>query len=337
MDYEYLSSVFKHIGILINNDLKQEIIYYFPLVFSEKSSKYEFKTSYVVLAQPLGTFFVDFINVDFNNIDEFKEFFLKYPSSILDKNYKKIIKKNEYSESEFNELLNKIYDKKVSTLKKIQRQVDEILDYTIIHPRRNKEFTPTDRLLVLQTVHENLTLLRNNSMETLTFYKLNNAPISNKTENELYDMIKKNEHSVEKITVSIPTSIESLIYFSLCNVIENNLILKICKNCNNYFFANNSKTEYCNNIAPYSDKTCIEIGRNNSFIKTLNEDDLLERYYKIYHRKATLARRNPDIKEYVKSFDNYKKFGKIKLADYKSKSISKEEFKSWLDKKDKFV
>ena len=174
-------------------------------------------------------------------------------------------------------------------------------------------------------------------MEALTFYKLNNAPISNKTENELYDLIKANEHRVEKMTVSIPTSIESLIYFSLLNVLENNLILKVCKNCNNYFFANNSKTEYCNNIAPYSDKTCIEIGRNHSFMKSLNEDDLLERYYKIYHRKATLARRNPDIKEYVKSFDNYKKFGKIKLADYKSKSISKEEFKIWLDKKDKFV
>ena len=75
MDYEYLSSVFKHIGILINNDLKQEIIYYFPLVFSEKSSKYMFKTSYVVLKQPLGTFFIDFINADFDNIEEFKEFF----------------------------------------------------------------------------------------------------------------------------------------------------------------------------------------------------------------------------------------------------------------------
>lgn len=336
MDYEYLSSVFKHIGILINNDLKQEIIYYFPLVFSEKSSKYMFKTSYVVLKQPLGTFFIDFINADFDNIEEFKEFFLKYSFSILNKNYTKLFKDKEYSESEFNKLLNKIYDKKVSNLKKIQGQVDEILDYTIIHPRR-KDFTPIDRLLVLQTVHENLTLLRNNNMETLTFYKLNNAPISNKTENELYDLIKANEHRVEKITVSIPTSIESLIYFSLLNVLENNLILKVCKNCNNYFFANNSKTEYCNNIAPYSDKPCIEIGRNHSFMKGLNEDALLERYYKIYHRKATLARRNPDIKEYVKSFDNYKKFGKIKLADYKSKSISKEEFKIWLDKKDKFV
>ena len=336
MDYEYLSSVFKHIGILINNDLKQEIIYYFPLVFSEKSSKYMFKTSYVVLKQPLGTFFVDFINADFDNIEEFKEFFLKYSFCILDKNYTKLFKDKEYLESEFNQLLNKIYDKKVINLKKIQGQVDEILDYTIIHPRR-KDFTPIDRLLVLQTVHENLTLLRNNNMETLTFYKLNNAPISNKTENELYDLIKANEHRVEKITVSIPTSIESLIYFSLLNVLENNLILKVCKNCNNYFFANNSKTEYCNNIAPYSDKPCIEIGRNHSFMKSLNEDDLLERYYKIYHRKATLARRNPDIKEYVKSFDNYKKFGKIKLADYKSKSISKEEFKIWLDKKDKFV
>ena len=336
MDYEYLSSVFKHIGILINNDLKQEIIYYFPLVFSEKSSKYMFKTSYVVLKQPLGTFFIDFINADFDNIEEFKEFFLKYSFSILDKNYTKLFKDKEYLESEFNELLNKIYDKKVSSLKKIQGQVDEILDYTIIHPRR-KDFTPIDRLLVLQTVHENLTLLRNNNMEALTFYKLNNAPISNKTENELYDLIKANEHRVEKMTVSIPTSIESLIYFSLLNVLENNLILKVCKNCNNYFFANNSKTEYCNNIAPYSDKPCIEIGRNHSFMKGLNEDALLERYYKIYHRKATLARRNPDIKEYVKSFDNYKKFGKIKLADYKSKSISKEEFKIWLDKKDKFV
>lgn len=336
MDYEYLSSVFKHIGILINNDLKQEIIYYFPLVFSEKSSKYMFKTSYVVLKQPLGTFFIDFINADFDNIEEFKEFFLKYSFSILNKNYTKLFKDKEYSESEFNELLNKIYDKKVSSLKKIQGQVDEILDYTIIHPRR-KDFTPIDRLLVLQTVHENLTLLRNNNMEALTFYKLNNAPISNKTENELYDLIKANEHRVEKMTVSIPTSIESLIYFSLLNVLENNLILKVCKNCNNYFFANNSKTEYCNNIAPYSDKPCIEIGRNHSFMKGLNEDALLERYYKIYHRKATLARRNPDIKEYVKSFDNYKKFGKIKLADYKSKSISKEEFKIWLDKKDKFV
>lgn len=336
MDYEYLSSIFKHIGILINNNLKQEIIYYFPLVFSEKSSKYMFKTSYVVLKQPLGTFFIDFINADFDNIEEFKEFFLKYSFSILDKNYTKLFKDKEYLESEFNELLNKIYDKKVSNLKKIQGQVDEILDYTIIHPRR-KDFTPIDRLLVLQTVHENLTLLRNNNMETLTFYKLNNVPISNKTENELYDLIKANEHRVEKITVSIPTSIESLIYFSLLNVLENNLILKVCKNCNNYFFANNSKTEYCNNIAPYSDKPCIEIGRNHSFMKSLNEDDLLEKYYKIYHRKATLARRNPDIKEYVKSFDNYKKFGKIKLADYKSKSISKEEFKIWLDKKDKFV
>ena len=336
MDYEYLSSVFKHIGILINNDLKQEIIYYFPLVFSEKSSKYMFKTSYVVLKQPLGTFFIDFINADFDNIEEFKEFFLKYSFSILNKNYTKLFKDKEYSESEFNELLNKIYDKKVSSLKKIQGQVDEILDYTIIHPRR-KDFTPIDRLLVLQTVHENLTLLRNNNMEALTFYKLNNAPISNKTENELYDLIEANEHRVEKMTVSIPTSIESLIYFSLLNVLENNLILKVCKNCNNYFFANNSKTEYCNNIAPYSDKPCIEIGRNHSFMKGLNEDALLERYYKIYHRKATLARRNPDIKEYVKSFDNYKKFGKIKLADYKSKSISKEEFKIWLDKKDKFV
>ena len=48
-----------------------------------------------------------------------------------------------------------------------------------------------------------------------------------------------------------------------------------------------------------------------------------------------LARRNPDIQEYVKDFDNYKKYGKNKVAAYKSKKISAEEFDIWLNRRDK--
>lgn len=334
VDYDYLSSVFNHLGIIINQALKQEIIYYLPLVFSEKRNKYEFKNSYAIITQPLGTFFADFINTDFDKTSEFKDFFLKYSFSILDDSYKKMFKNKSFSQNDLEQFINKLYLKKSVALKRIQEQLDEIMDYCIINPRRkNGNFTALDRFLVLQTVHENFSLLRENKMETITFFKVNNVPIANKSENELYAILADKKNKVEKFTVSIPHSIESLLYFILCNIVENNLFFRVCKNCNNYFISSNSKIEYCARIAPDSNKTCREIGRSSVFQKNLTSDPLLEQYYKIYSKKAMMAKRNPDINKYVNDFENYKRVGKTKLASYKSKKISEEDFKKWLEKK----
>ncbi len=333
IDYDYLSEVFNHIGILINQELKQEIIYYFPLVFSKKSCNYEFKNSYSIITQPLGTFFIDFINTDFDKINEFKDFFLKYSFAILDVSYKKIFNTKSFNEKDFQIFIDNIYSKKCSSLKRIQEQLDEIMDYCIINPKRkNQGFTSLDRFLVLQTVHENLPLLRENKMENVIFYKVNDCPIANKSENELYKILANKENKIEKITVSLPPSIESLLYFILCNIVENKLFFKVCKNCNNYFISSNSKIEYCSNIAPSSNKTCREIGRQSVFQRSLNKDKLLEQYYKIYSQKAMLARRNPDINEYVTDFEKYKRLGKIIVASYRAKKLSEEDFKKWLEK-----
>ncbi len=334
IDYDYLSSVFNHLGIIINEELKQEIIYYFPLVFSEKSGKYEIKNSYSIIAQPLGTFFIDFINTDFDKINEFKDFFFKYSFSILDDSIKKIFKTTSFDKNSLEKFLDEIYSKKSPVLKRIQKQLDEIMDYCIINPRRkNKGFTALDRFLVLLSVHGNLTILRENKMETVTFYKLSDIPIANKTENEFYSILENNQNKIKKNVVSIPHSIESLLYFIICNIVENKLYFKICKNCNRYFISSNSKIEYCNRIAPFSNKTCKEIGRSSIFQKNLNADPLLEQYYKIYSQKAMMARRNADISKYVNDFEKYKKIGKIKVAAYKSKKLTKEDFKNWLEKR----
>ena len=65
MNNDYISSVFNHIGILINKKNNQEIIYYFPLVFDKKNNVYMFENSYTIITQPLGTYLSDFINIDF--------------------------------------------------------------------------------------------------------------------------------------------------------------------------------------------------------------------------------------------------------------------------------
>lgn len=334
MDYDYLSSIFNYIGILVNQELKQEIIYYFPLVFSEKSNKYEFKNSYSIVTQPLGTFFVDFINTNFNNFDEFNDFFLKYSFAILDNNFKRKFTTMSLDKLEFKNFVNKIYNKRCSSLKRIQEQLDEIMDYCIINPKKkNQDFTALDRFLVLQSVHENLPILRENKLETITFYKIDNCPITDKSENELYYLLSNKKNKTEKITVLIPPSIESLLYCILCNIMESTLFFKVCKNCNNYFIACNSKTEYCDRLAPDSDKTCKEVGRKSVFQKNLNNDPLLSRYYKIYHQKSMLVQRSPDIIEYINDFNKYKEIGKKKIAAYKTQKLSKEDFKKWLDQK----
>lgn len=330
----YIENIFNSIGIMINEETNMEILYYFPLVFDEKNSTYDFKNSYSIVTQPLGTFFTDFLNTDFEKLEEFNDLFIKYSFAILGNEYKKINKLGPFSKEDYQKLVGQLYSKKRSSLIRIQEQLDEILDYCIINPRNRKnKYSALDRFLVLQSVHENLTLFRNNKIEMITFYKIANQPLSNRSEDEIYNLLKDNKPT--KYFVYIPTTIESLIYFVLCKVIENKLHLKICKNCNNYFLTTNSKISYCNNIALYSEKTCKEIGASSKFQNSINNDELLKKYYKLYSKKSMLARRNPNIQEYVKDFNNYKKIGKSKVEAYKTEKISSEEFEIWLSKKDK--
>ena len=91
IDNNYISGIFKSIRIMINEGTKQEIMYFFPLIYDEKKSVYEFKNSYAIIAQPLGTFFTDFLNTEFENIDDFRYLFEKYPFILLGLDYKKYI------------------------------------------------------------------------------------------------------------------------------------------------------------------------------------------------------------------------------------------------------
>lgn len=334
VDNSYIESIFNSIGVMINEGQNQEILYFFPLVYNEKNLKYQFKNEYTIVSQPLGTYFTDFLNTDFEDLDEFKDFFTKYAMSILTNNYQKVVTKCTFSEDEYNVLINEVFSKNKNKLLKIQHQLDQILDYCIINPRNRKvDYTPLDRFLVLQSTRESFTLLRKAKMELVTFYGLANERLAHKKEDEIYELLKNN--TPEKYFVYIPTSLESFINFLLCHIIENKLHLKICKNCHKYFLTQNSKTNYCDNIVLGSDNTCKELGRNITFHNNIDDDPLLKRYYKIYYKKSVLARRYPDIQEYVKDFNNYKKFGKNKIAAYKANKISEEEFNTWLDKKDK--
>ncbi len=78
----------------------------------------------------------------------------------------------------------------------------------------------------------------------------------------------------------------SAYYFSVLYFIENNIPIKICKNCGKYFVPENRNSSiYCNRI--YKDKkTCKEIGANIAYNEKLRKDEVNALYRKkLYQQK----------------------------------------------------
>lgn len=327
----YIKSILNYIGIAADKKNHAEIIINFPVFYVKKHQEYRIK-EYQIVSQQFGTFFADFINCDFNEKTNYINFFNKYSLSLLsvDK-YTKLFKNGTCTENEYNKFIQTLINNTSKRLIKIQEQLDMILDYTLLNPsNKAKSLSPLQRLYVLERTDETLTILRANKIEYFSLHYFSKNP--GYTEKEIIDYLSKNKVQIDSIDCLIPYTIESLLYIQLCDILKEEICFKSCKYCNRYFIAENKKTEYCNNIAPSSTKTCREIGRKKVYYDLMKKDKALQLYNKIYYRKATMANRYPDIKKYVDDYEHFKRIGKKKVANYKSNIITSEDFISWINK-----
>ena len=127
-------------------------------------------------------------------------------------------------------------------------------------------------------------------------------------------------------------SLLSAYYFSVLYLIENNIPIKICKNCGKYFVPENRNSSiYCNRI--YKDKkTCKEIGANIAYNEKLRKDEVNALYRKTLSAKKMLANRNPDIPMYLEKYEKWKAEANQFKQDIKSGTKTQEEFKEWIEK-----
>ena len=126
-------------------------------------------------------------------------------------------------------------------------------------------------------------------------------------------------------------SLLSAYYFSVLYFIENNIPIKICKNCGKYFIPENRNSSiYCNRI--YKDKkTCKEIGANIAYNEKLKKDEVNALYRKTLSAKKMLANRNPDIPMYLEKYEKWKTEANQFKQDIKSGTKTQEQFKEWIE------
>ena len=118
---------------------------------------------------------------------------------------------------------------------------------------------------------------------------------------------KKNQNFRIKNYLYSFTSLSSAYYFCVLYFIQNNIRIKICKNCGKYFIPENRNSSiYCNRIFE-NNKTCREVGANNAYNEKLKKDEVNSLYRKALSAKKMLANRNPDIPMYLEKYEKWKK------------------------------
>lgn len=308
-----------------------EILIDFPIKIDKKNMELYLDSKYKISKKNLGTFLSDFLNTNFNDYNDFSEFYSEYgqlliETNTLNKDYKVNIEEINYVK----DFIIQVQEKNKKKCILLQKQVDIILDYCLFNPTKDAaNFEPIKRMYVLKRISPALTILNENyfeSYKTILF-----SSFLGKTEKEMYNFLSNKRNKIEELDLLVPKSLSQILYHSILAVLKNNVHLKICKNCNKYFVTKNSKINYCDRISPnYYKKTCRQVGRNNSFNVSKQNDKALNYYHKVYSRKAMMKYRNPDIIQYEKSFNKYKNSGRKKREKYMAGLLSEEDFIKWI-------
>lgn len=134
------------------------------------------------------------------------------------------------------------------------------------------------------------------------------------------------------------SSFEDLFSVFFNYLIENNININKCKNCNKYFIPENRSDEkYCNNPVKHGSKiTCKTIGARKSFANNRKqdpistEDDKTRSRLTMRIKRAKNKNNETDIIKYTNALTKYYSDYEKQLKKYKNNKLSEKEFISWM-------
>lgn len=319
----------------------------------------------------LGDNLTGFLNLDFNNFDDFFKFFCtfifiyldKIPKTQLSKIFKGFDKniihigtnKPVYIANKvlLKQCAETFYETEKEYLIKMQLLFKNFVDYVFNNDRKKKlsKLNNAQRFYIFQNITEDL---REISEDYICDYSLNFSFTDEEFMNELMNKIEKGfsnplsdeDFLINTITKNDPNgenivgnkydfktnNLFTYFYIVLYHIVLNDIdYIKKCQVCGKYFFSDKNNTLYCN--GKYAeDITCKEYGIKTSQKRKENEEPVYGKYRQIYAKKAMAVKRNPDIEYYKTNYEKWKKEAKQFINDIKAGKKTYDEFDEWLDK-----
>lgn len=318
----------------------------------------------------LGDNLTGFLNLNFNNFDDFFKFFCTFIFIYLDKIPKTQLSKifKGFDKDIINIGINKpfhiankellkqcaetFYETEKEYLIKMQLLFRNFVDYVFNNNREKRlnKLNNAQRFYIFQNITEDLKDIVN---DYICDYSLNfsfpdkgfmhelfgkiKEGISNPLSDEdfLINTMTKNDPDGKKIVSNKydfkTNNLYTYFYIVLYHIVLNDVdYIKKCQVCGKYFFSDKNNTLYCN--SNYAEGiTCKEYGIKTSQKRKENEEPVYGKYRQIYAKKAMAVKRNPDIEYYKTNYEKWKKEAKKFINDIKSSKKSYDEFDEWLD------
>lgn len=123
-------------------------------------------------------------------------------------------------------------------------------------------------------------------------------------------------------------NLRQLLFIEILNMIQNDVKVRVCKNCKKYFVVSNLNAKYCDRLYT-SGRKCSEIGSNNTFKKKMAEDEIYTIYNRAYKTHYARQRRGKMKSVEFLEWNNeaMEKRDKVRAGEY-----DLEEFREWLKK-----
>ena len=362
--FAYKANTMVHYEEILTSDKFKTREEYYSYISDNNFSNIETRYTQDIhnLNNSIGTLLFDFLQADLSNTTFIKKCAYKYGASALHTvsaefdDFELEINNNNNNESTFElsyepdifEEVIKVYSEdKLEEYQKLQSILRKMINCTynlnnysylngltpsqrffIYNVTNNK--TPNDLIMKSYLQHIGLSYSLDFS-EYKESIKSNEKIDSEKLAKEFKKRQKNNlQHFNKTFSYSFPCLL-SAYYFSLIYFIDNNIPIKLCKNCGKYFIPENRNSSvYCSRI--YKDKkTCREIGANIAYNEKLKRDEVNTLYRKTLSAKKMLANRNPDIPMYLEKYEKWKAEANQFKQDIKSGIKTQEEFKEWIE------
>ncbi|OPX83381.1 MAG: hypothetical protein A4E53_04656 [Pelotomaculum sp. PtaB.Bin104] len=339
---------------------KTEDIYTWKIINSDVPAIIFFSLS----NKQIGSFLLDFLAVDFNNIEHFNNFINIYGLSSLvglskttkdifaNKSEGKWIKGFEKiyemdSKDKYSRIMERIYNESNTELKILQDIFKRAiyLCFDVNGPEWSKGLTVFQRFAVIETMMSKTAReIRDEAKHTT--YDFQVVPDTDSVSrtfpavyyiDEIYAEVYANQirdinyHKVEKCTCDSPGGI---CYASFKKLLENNALIKKCQHCGDYFIPSKRiDEEYCDKVVKTLPggitRTCKDVGPMLKYSKK-DKDPLIIEYRRAYKNRHSKLKKGLTKEE----FYYWKEEATLMMKGVRQGKYSIEEFKEWC-KKDK--
>ena len=318
----------------INKFNKYKFMAYQDLRFNKKRKSYEFYNRYEKIQ--LGVQLCDFLNTDFSDLNNTREFINKYGITII-AHLSDIKIYQYYSEKEYNEMVDDVINNFKNKLEMYKNAF--IADITYIYNLNDLE--ELNDLTPIQRLH----ILRDSKKESQVkkLYDSNNLKLSLNNFGNFGEFSMTAEEDAQEIAKNVKADYLNTYCFESNDVIQSFIIdlfemteiestaIKKCKNCGKFFVPDNRVDElYCNSIYE-NNKTCKEVGPFRTKQKLMQENDDLRVYRNVYQKLLLRTRRNPTNTQYEEDFNNFKKENNELKKKVENGEIPQAKYVKWLE------